>query len=502
MLEGHYVSSFFYLQGYFMINSARPVLRFAPAPTGMMHLGNVRTALMNYIFARQKQGTLILRIEDTDAQRNYDPHAQYIQEDLAWLAITYDEGPGKVGAHGPYFQSQRLDIYAQRLAELIAKEAVYRCFCSAELLEKKRKRQLALKQPPRYDRACMALGEQEIKKLLDSNIPFIWRFILDGEKTVTFQDMAHGTMSFELKHFSDVPLTRQDGSFTFLFANAVDDIAMRISHIFRGEDHLTNTAAQIALFDAWNAPHAIYWHMPILCNIEGKKLSKRDFGFSLRDLKASGYLPEAISNYLAIIGGSFIQEIMDHQELISTYNFEHLGTTGHIKYDTEKLQWMNHKWIERLSLDDFVERCRPLLYAAYEKSATCPEDIFRTLLQHIKPEIKTINECAIALQFYWNYAVPTKTALEAVSEQFRTPLLTIITQNLLTLKQNPDTFISALKKESKDANIPLQQLFTALRLIIMGHPHGPGIKELVQLLGIPESKKRLEAGLQVLGSMV
>ncbi|HXW86130.1 MAG TPA: glutamate--tRNA ligase [Candidatus Bathyarchaeia archaeon] len=481
--------------------TTRPVVRFAPAPTGMMHLGNVRTALMNYLFAQKNQGIFVLRIEDTDAQRNYDPHAEYILEDLAWLGISYDEGPKKEGNRGPYFQSQRIALYAEKLATLIEKKAVYRCFCSAELLEKKRKRQLALKQPPHYDRACMTLSDADNKKLLEAHTPFIWRFILDTSKTVSFLDMAHGNMSFELKFFSDVPLTRQDGSFTFIFANAVDDITMGISHIFRGEDHLTNTATQIALFDAFGVPHATYWHMPILCNIEGKKLSKRDFGFSLRDLKASGYLPEAIGNYLAIIGSSFIQEIMDYQELIKTYNFGHLSTTGHIKYDTEKLRWMNHKWMERLSLDDFVERCRPLIYAAYERSTSCPEPIFRTLLQHTKPEIKTLQECVTALQFYWEYIPPTPESFESIEQQYRTPLITSITQHLLTLENDPDMFVESVKKDAKKNTVPLQQLFTTLRLMIMGHPHGPGIKELIQLLGIPESKKRLELGLQTLGTM-
>src|SRR5579863_4599044 len=255
-------------------------VRFAPSPTGMMHLGNVRAALINFLFAHQKKGTFVLRIEDTDAQRMLDPEAKKIIEDLAWLGLTYDEGPHVGGPYAPYFQSERMNLYQEKLHLLKEKNLIYRCFCSEEELAKRRDRQQALKLPPRYDRTCLALSEKEINHLLDNNTLFIWRFKLDHQRSVTITDLAHGETTFKLSNFSDFAITRQDGSFTFIFANFVDDLLMKITHIFRGEDHLSNTANQAALFAAAGAPLPIYWHLPILCNLEGKKLSKRDFGFS------------------------------------------------------------------------------------------------------------------------------------------------------------------------------------------------------------------------------
>ena len=237
-------------------------VRFAPAPTGMMHLGNIRTALMNYLIAQQKQGDFILRIEDTDKERNYDPQAIKIQEDLAWLSLSFNEGPNIGGPYGPYFQSERDSIYQEKLKELVGAKCAYRCFCKVEDLEKKRQRQIALKQPPRYDRTCYKISMDESNDRAERE-SFIWRVYLDHTKTVQIKDLAHGVVTFEFKNFSDFPITREDGSVTFVFANFVDDMLMKISCVIRGEDHLSNTASQVALYQAFNAPVPIFWHMPI-----------------------------------------------------------------------------------------------------------------------------------------------------------------------------------------------------------------------------------------------
>ena len=224
-------------------------VRFAPAPTGMMHLGNIRTALMNYLYARAHNGTFVLRIEDTDPERNFDPGGVIIRDDLAWLGITYDEGPGVGGPNGPYLQSERGDLYEGVRKQLEEKGEIYRCFCTTEELDKKRDRQRALHLPPRYDRTCANLSTEEIQRHLSEGTAFVWRLRLNHDKVITITDLARGTISFELKNFSDFPITRQDGTCTFMFANFVDDMLMGITHVLRGEDHLTNTAGQAALFD-------------------------------------------------------------------------------------------------------------------------------------------------------------------------------------------------------------------------------------------------------------
>lgn len=475
-------------------------VRFAPAPTGMMHLGNIRTALMNDLFARQKQGTFVLRIEDTDQQRNYDPNAVEIRADLAWLGLTYNEGPEKGGPYAPYFQSQRNDFYNATLKQLQQAGAIYRCFCTEEELEKKRERQRALKLPPRYDRTCLKLDQKAIEKLLEQNTPFVWRFKIDHNQKVIINDIAHGNITFDMSHFSDFPLTRQDGSFTFIFANFVDDLTMKITHVFRGEDHLSNTANQAALYDACDAQLPIYWHMPIICNIDGKKLSKRDFGFSLRDLKNSGFLPEAITNYLAILGGSFEQEIMSLEELVHAINFEHQHAAGYIRYDIEKLKWVNHKWISSYDPHQLTQLCKPYLNAAYPDAANISDEKLTSWIQTIKTDLITLADCVQSLAFCFdkpNIAVADIKACITVTAE---KLIAVIEPHLNLLAQSEQSFIEAVKKAAQNT-VPTKELFWFLRLALMGSVKGPAIHDLVAMLGLKEAHARINAALDVCKSI-
>ena len=477
-------------------------LRFAPAPTGIMHLGNIRTALINFLFARQKNGTFVLRIEDTDPERNFDPRATAIMQDLQWLGLAYDEGPKVGGPYAPYFQSERTAIYEEKLDVLQEKKLVYRCFCTQEELEQKRTQQRALKLPPRYDRTCLNLTKEEIDHLLDKNRPFVWRFKLDHHQTIEITDLAHGTIRFDLNNFSDFPLTRQNGSFTYLFANFVDDMVMHITHVFRGEDHLSNTAVQAALFYAFNTPLPIYWHMPILCNTNGKKLSKRDFGFSLRDLQQAGFIPEAINNYLAIIGGSFEKEIMSLDMLIHTFNFDNLHTTGHITYDVEKLKWINRKWINQYKPEELLQRCRPILDDAYPAVQKIDDQKLSKLLQTIKTDMTTLNDCIGALAFYFNKPSISSADVHAcVSKEYAATVNRIITDHLPLLSDST-AFANKIKQAAKQKNVPLKELFWFVRLALMGSTKGPGIHELITMLGTQESEQRIQHALNLLGEML
>ena len=476
-------------------------VRFAPAPTGMMHLGNVRTALINYIFAQQKKGTFIVRIEDTDQQRNFDPQATHLIEDLHWLGLTFNEGPGVGGNYGPYFQSERTDIYKKKLNILIEKNLVYRCFCSSQELEKKRERQKALKMPPRYDQTCLHLSAPDITTLLERKASYIWRFMLDHKARISIKDLAHGIVIFELKNFSDFPLTREDGSFTFLFANFVDDLVMEISHIFRGEDHLTNTACQGALYQAFNTELPIFLHLPILCNAEGKKLSKRDFGFSLRDLQKAGFLPEAIVNYLAIIGGSYKQEIMSLQDLITTLNFEGPQSTGQIRYDVEKLRWLNHKWINLTHSDHLAVLCRPFLEQHYStKISALDNEQLSKLLHMVKTELVTLADSIEQLRFYFEPPILTKhTIHEVIAEKDIALLIPLIQQSLNSI-EDPLLFIKDIKQKCKDHTISLQKMFCLIRLALTGLIHGPSINDLLVILGSSHAQQRIDQMISLLNN--
>lgn len=471
-------------------------VRFAPSPTGMMHLGNVRAALINFLFAQQKKGTFILRIEDTDSQRMFDPHAQKILEDLAWLGLSYDEGPSIEGPYAPYYQSQRTALYEKQLIAFQEKNVIYRCFCTEDDLEKKRLRQQALKLPPRYDRTCMDLSETEINRFLANNTPFIWRFKCDHSLSVTITDLGRGPIKFDLSNFSDFAITRQDGSFTFIFANFVDDLLMDITHIFRGEDHLSNTANQAALFAAANAPLPTYWHLPILCNLEGKKLSKRDFGFSLRDLKDAGFLPEAVANYVSIIGGSFKQEIMPIEALATNFNFDNIHYSGRITYDVEKLKWVNRNWITNYEPKQLTTQCRPYLEAAYPHAHIIDNKLLTNLIQTIKSELTTTQDAVKALQFYFVEPEITSVDIQAcIPPTSYESLLTIIDEHKKLLSVHAQEFVTAIKLAAKNKEVPLKELFWFLRLIMTGKINGPGIHELIEMLGGTTALNRIEKGL-------
>lgn len=468
-------------------------VRFAPSPTGLMHLGNIRTALMNYLFAKNTGGTFVLRIEDTDPERNFDPGAKKIMEDLQWLSLHFDEGPNVGGEYAPYFQSERAELYTQKLHDLQEKKIAYRCFCTTQELDKKRQRQIAMKRPPRYDRTCEKRSEADTQKLLDANTPHIWRMKLDHNATITINDLARKNITFELKNFSDFPLTRQNGTVTFMFANFVDDLLMGMTHVFRGEDHLTNTAGQAALYQAFDAPQPTYWHMPILCNLDGKKLSKRDFGFSLTDLKNAGYLPQALCNYLGIIGGgAFTQEIMPLDELARTLDFNNVSTTGQVRYDVEKLTWVNHKWIQRIEPAQLTAQCLPFLQDAYDQVATMDADTLTSLLQTIKTDLNTLKDCVDALRFYFTTPdVDRELIMQHVPEEHHAAV-TAIVRDSLELLADPDAFTTAIKKNARAQDIKLRSMFAFVRLALTGKPNGPGLNELISMLGTQEARARIE----------
>lgn len=467
-----------------------PRVRFAPAPTGMMHLGNIRTALMNYLIAEQKDGTFIVRVEDTDPERNFDPGAVKIMEDLAWLGLTFQEGPGKDGGLGPYFQSQRTDLYKKKLQEFVDKKLVYRCFCTSEELDKKRARQIALKKPPRYDRTCLQLSQEE-SDAKASSTPFIWRMKLDQNKKLTIDDLSHGEVTFDLKNFSDFPITRQNGSVTFMFANFVDDSLMNITCAIRGEDHLSNTAGQAAMYNASGQEMPAFWHMPILCNIDGKKLSKRDFGFSLRDLKAAGFLPEAIVNYLAIIGGSFKNEIMSMEELVEAIDFEHLPTTGQIKYDVEKLRWINHKWICKSDTAKITQLCRPYLEESYPAVKEMSDQKLADIIKHMQKEFVTLQDSVQLLAFYFSEPECTSNFSDSLIDASKKDIYKDIVKKALA-QTSGDMFLEHIKNESKIASIKPKEAFSFLRYALTGSPKGPGVGELIEMLGYATSKNRIE----------
>ena len=469
------------------MNSVRT--RFAPSPTGIMHIGNVRAALFCYLFAKQKNGTFVLRIEDTDNQRNIEDGTFHIIRHLNWLKLNFTEGPEIGGEFGPYIQSQRTEIYQKHLQWLQEHNFVYRCFCTPEELEIRRKRQIAMKKPPRYEGTCLKLSEEEIKENLNKKVAHIWRMKIDHTQKITFKDLARKTLEFDLQHFSDFPLTRENGSFTFIFANCIDDHEMQISHVFRGEEHLSNTVNQVALYKALNFEIPIFWHLPLLYNQEGKKLSKRDRGFSLDDLELQGFIPEAICNYLGILGASFENEIMSLDQLAQVLKFDHLHASSQIRYDMDKLRWINHKWITSYSLEELVGHCKPLLSAAYDLTNTS-EQTLSMLIKSIQTDMHTLVECTELLKFY--FQKPTL-QFDKISQYLEIEKLNTLSK--IFKNQTPPTswneLLSTIKPIVAQEGIIDKELFGAVRILLTGSPKGMQINELFICLGAKEFFNRL-----------
>ena len=278
------------------------ITRFAPSPTGALHLGNARTALFSWLAARASGGRFVLRVEDTDAGRSQDALLERQLDELRWLGITWDEGPGVGGPHGPYRQSERSSIYAEALPKLAANGQTYPCFCSPEELQLSRKTQLAAGRPPRYARTCAGLSAAEVQRRIDAGKAPAIRFRVPDHRTVEFVDRVHGPQRFQSDDIGDFVIRRADGSVSFFLGNAVDDSAMGITLVLRGDDHLANTPRQLLLLEALGMPLPEYGHLPLVLAPSGTPLSKREGAASLTDLRAQGYLPAAICNYLVRLG--------------------------------------------------------------------------------------------------------------------------------------------------------------------------------------------------------
>lgn len=346
-------------------------VRFAPSPTGYMHVGNFRTALYTYLFARQKKGTFILRIEDTDQKRYVQDALEKLIQILNWAGFEYSEGVyienGKViqkGEYGPYIQSERLDIYKKYAQELVAKERAYYCFCTPERLEKMRAEQSARKEAPMYDRCCLRLSADEIKEKLGSKEKYVIRQKINTEGTTEFEDIIRGKVSFENKLLDDQVLLKSDGYPTYNFANVIDDHLMEISHIIRGEEFVSSTPKFIQLYQnfSWDIP--MFAHLPLLLNTDRTKLSKRQGDISVEDYIKKGYLKEAIINFVAMLGwnpgeGS-TQEIFSMEELIENFDLKKVHKAGAV-FDLQKLDWLNSQYIKKLPIDELYEKSKEFL---------------------------------------------------------------------------------------------------------------------------------------------
>ena len=369
-------------------------VRIAPSPTGFAHLGTASSALYNLIFARANGGTFVLRIDDTDIERNRPEYEQVIYEGLHWLGLDWDEGPDKGGPVGPYRQSERLDIYKEHAARLIAGGKAYRCYCTAEELDAERKQAQADKRPYKYSRRCLINPPQDRSE-------FTVRFKVPGAE-VKFTDMIRGEMSFDSGLIGDFIIVKSDTYPTYNYASPVDDATMKITHVIRGEEHLSNTPYQLMVIDAlgYARPEA-YAHMPLILANDGSKMSKRKHPeLNLLLYREQGYLPEALLNYLALLGWNpgTSQEIFSFDDLVRVFSFERVQHGG-ARFDWDKLNWINGEYIRALSDDELALRLQPFLPRLEEKT-------IRRAAPALKTRITKLADAADLLDYLWTDPPP------------------------------------------------------------------------------------------------
>lgn len=344
-------------------------VRFAPSPTGYLHVGGARTALFNYLFARQHGGAFVLRIEDTDQDRNVSEALSGILEGLRWLSLRWDEGPEVGGPHGPYFQSQRLPRYAESAMRLLAEGAAYRCFCDPEVLRRRREEALGRGEPPKYDRTCLRLSRDEAEARAAKGEPHALRFrIPDGE--TAWEDLVRGTVTFQNAILDDLVILRADHHPTYNFAAAVDDAAMYITHVLRGDDHISNTPRQIRLYAALGETPPRFGHLPMILGGDATRLSKRHGAVSVIAFRDDGILPEALVNFLALLGWAYDgeREIFTMEELIQSFRLERVSKNPAI-FNYEKLDWMNGEYFRALP----VSRRADLVTEHLRRTGALPE---------------------------------------------------------------------------------------------------------------------------------
>src|SRR5438034_534287 len=449
-------------------------VRIAPSPTGFAHLGTASTALYNVLFARQTAGTFVLRIDDTDMERNRPEYEALIYESLRWLALDWDEGPDKGGPHAPYRQSERVDIYREEAARLIKEGHAYRCYCTPEELEAERRQAQAEKRAYRYSRRCLTNPPE-------GRSVFAVRFKVPGGE-VTFADMVRGEMRFDAGLIGDFIIVKSDGYPTYQFASPVDDARMEITHVIRGEEHLSNTPYQLMLVDAlgYSRPQA-YAHMPLILAHDGSKLSKREHPeANLILFRDQGYLPEALNNYLALLGWNpgTEQEIFSFDELVRAFSFERVQHGG-ARFDWEKLNWINGEYIRGLGEEELAGRLKSFL-------PQLDEDVIRRAIPPLRTRMYKLAQAVDYLDYLWTDPPPPSLDAETVER---------VKAAIDVLKDVPweaAAIEAALENAVASSGVGKGKFYTPLRDTLTGKKVSLPIHHTLEPLPKDEALKRLE----------
>ncbi|MEI3607909.1 glutamate--tRNA ligase [Pseudogracilibacillus sp. SE30717A] len=466
-------------------------VRYAPSPTGDLHIGNARTALFNYLYAKHFDGKFIIRTEDTDAKRNVEGGEESQLTYLKWLGIEWDEGADIGGDYGPYRQMERLDIYQKYIDDLLERDLAYECYMTEEELEQEREEQRANGQVPKYSGAHANLSQKEIEAFKQEGRKPAIRLRVPQNKTYTFRDMVRGNISIESSDYGDWVIVKKDGIPTYNFAVAIDDHLMQITHVLRGEEHISNTPRQMMIYDAfgWEAP--TYGHMTLILNENRKKLSKRDQHILqfIEQYKKLGFLPEAMFNFITLLGWSpgGEEEIFTKEQLIDIFDPQRLSTSAAI-FDSKKLEWMNGEYIKKANVETVIELTLPHLIEAGKISKDADEETLRWIKEVIAlyqeqlrfgAEIVELTDLFFKTDIHYDEA-----AQEVLAEEQVVEVLQVFTDKLIHLDDfTADHIKEQIKATQKETKHRGKKLFMPIRVATTGQTHGPELPKAIELLG-------------------
>ncbi|RNC69056.1 MAG: glutamate--tRNA ligase [Desulfuromonadales bacterium] len=460
-------------------------LRFAPSPTGYLHVGGARTALFNWLLARKQGGKFILRIEDTDVARSTQESVDAILEGMTWLGLDWDEGP--------FFQSERFPVYLEFVEKLVAEGKAYRCYCTTEELEAKREQAMKEGRKPKYDGTCRNRAEEPAGR------PSVIRFRAPETGVTAFDDLIKGRIAFANEELDDLIIQRTDGTPTYNFTVVIDDATMGVTTVIRGDDHINNTPRQILMYEALGYPVPIFAHVPMILGSDKARLSKRHGATSVMAYRDMGYLPEAMVNYLVRLGWSFgDEEIFSREELIQKFSIENVGRSAGV-FNPDKLLWLNHHYIKSGDPERLAELLKPFLKERGIDPATGPS--LPVVVKTLQERSRTMLEMADGAIFYYrdDFAYDEQAAAKHLVPA-TAPLLAALVTKLESLVDVTQAGIEAAFKESMaEQGIKLGQVGPAVRVALCGGTASPGIYEVIEALGCEETVARLKRAVAFIG---
>jgi len=476
-------------------------VRFAPSPTGYLHVGGLRTALYNYLFAKHNHGKFILRIEDTDRNRYVEGAAENLIETLKWAGLEYDEGPKREGDCGPYYQSQRLDTYKKYSEELIKNSKAYYCFCSSERLTKIREQQQKQGLQPKYDKHCLNLSQEEINSNLQNNLSHVVRLNVQPDEKIIIDDVIRGRVEFDSNIVDDQVLIKSDGYPTYHLANVIDDHLMKITHVIRGEEWLSSTPKHILLYNflGWEKP--VFAHLPLLLNSDRSKLSKRQGDVAVEDYKAKGYLKDALINFVALLGWTAgdDKEFYHLNELVGKFSLERVNKSGAI-FNVEKLDWLNAEHLRSKPNSELLGLLKEEIQKSKFEGQNYSNEYLVNVIDAMKERVSFIKEYLEKSPYF--FEAPTSFEENTVKKRWKDDSAELLKKlsakfSLLNNPQKED-YEAALKSTAEELQVGNGKLIHPLRLAVSGMGSGPGVFDIVFIIGKDETLKRINYALETI----